>query len=399
MAKKAAICGFSEWAPKRLWDTPMFALEAIAQLAAETISDAGFEKHEIDGLAISAIPEAPLFAPSAVAEYLGMSSSFNEVVDLGGATAAGMVWRAAAAIEVGVCEAVLCFCPAVPPPPAPGNSTGIGRRKIPIYMGGDSWGSPQALYEIPAGLVAAAPSYALIAKRYMAEFELDEPTLARISVQARHNAQANPAALFFGTPIDIETVMASRMLVDPVKLLDVVMPCHGGAAVLVARADRACRARHRPVLISGYAERLTHRSVTNMPDMLDPPLTVASQRAFQMAGATPAAIDLASIYDCFTIAVLLSLESAGFCARGSGAPFVREHDFTFDGGDFPLNTHGGQLGFGQPGLAGGMSHVIEAVRQIQGRATGRQLPRCDLVYCNGNGGMMSEHVALILEGR
>jgi acetyl-CoA acetyltransferase len=398
MAKKAAICGFSEWAPKRVWDTPMFALEAMAQLAAETLSDAGFEKREIDGLAIGAVPEAPLFAPSAVAEYLGMSSNFNEVVDLGGATAAGMVWRAAAAVEVGMCDAVLCLCPAVPAPPAPGKAQEAGRRRIPIYMGGDAWGSPQALYEIPAGLVAAAPSYALLARRYMAEFDLDEPTLARIAVQARHNAQANSSALFFGKPIDVPTVMSSRMLVDPVKLLEAVMPCYGGAAVLVARLDRAVRAKYRPVLISGYGERLSHRSVTCMPDFLDPPLRVASQRAFQMAGTAPGAVDLASIYDCFTITVLLSLESAGFCARGAGAAFTREHDFTFDGGDFPLNTHGGQLGFGQPGVAGGMSHVIEAVRQLQGRATSRQLPRCDLAFCNGNGGMMSENVALILEG-
>jgi acetyl-CoA acetyltransferase len=376
----------------------MFALEAMAQLAAETLADAGFDKREIDGLAIGAIPEAPLFAPSAVAEYLGIPSNFNEIVDLGGATAAGLVWRAAAAIEVGVCEAVLCLCPVVPPPGAPGKSSEAGRRKISTYMGGEAWGSPQALYEIPAGLVAAAPSYALLTKRYMAEFDLDEPTLARIAVQARHNAQGNPAALFFGQPIDVATVMSSRMLVDPVKLLEAVMPCYGGAAVLVAGSDRAARAKRRPALISGYGERLSHRSITCMPDFLDPPLRVASQRAFQMAGTEPSAVDLASIYDCFTITVLLSLESAGFCARGTGAAFVRERDFSFDGGDFPLNTHGGQLGFGQPGMAGGMSHVVEAVRQLQGRATGRQLPRCDRVFCNGNGGMMSENVALILEG-
>jgi acetyl-CoA acetyltransferase len=395
----AAIFGFSEWAPRKIWSPPLFALEAQAQLAAETLEDAGFEKYEVDGLAIAAIPEAPLFAPSAVAEYLGIPSNFNEIVDLGGATAAGMVWRSAAAIEAGVCDVVLCLCPAVPAPPAPGStSIESRRRKIPIYMGGETWGSPQALYEIPAGLVAAAPSYALIAKRYMAEFGLDEPTLAKLSVHARYNAQANPAALFCGKPITLDDVMASRMLVDPIKLLEAVMPCYGGAAVLVARADRARRGRRRPVRISGYGERLSHRSVTYMPNLLNPPLRLASERAYRMAGVIPQSVDLASVYDCFTITVLITLESAGFCERGAGAAFVKEHDFRFDGGDFPLNTHGGQLGFGQPGLAGGMSHVVEAVRQLQGRAAARQLPNCNIVYCNGNGGMMSEHVALILEG-
>ena len=376
----------------------MFALEALAQLAAETVDDAGFDKHEVDGLAIAAVPEAPLFAPSAVAEYLGITSNFNEIVDLGGATAAGMVWRAAAAIEAGMCEAVLCLCPAVPAPAAPGSAPVASRKKISVYMGGEAWGSPQALYDIPSGLVAAAPSYALIAKRYMAEFGLDELTLARLAVHARHNAQANPAALFYGKPITTDDVMASRMLVDPIKLLDSVMPCYGGAAVLVAGSERARRGRHRPARISGYGERLSHRSVTYMPDLLDPPLRLASERAYRMAGVLPRSVDLASVYDCFTITVLLTLENAGFCARGAGAAFVNEHDFRFDGGDLPLNTHGGQLGFGQPGLAGGMSHVVEAVRQLQGRAAARQLRHCEIAYCNGNGGMMSEHVALILEG-
>jgi acetyl-CoA acetyltransferase len=117
-----------------------------------------------------------------------------------------------------------------------------------------------------------------------------------------------------------------------------------------------------------------------------------------MAGASRDAVDMASIYDCYTITVLVTIENAGFCPRGRGAAFVDEHDLRWDGGDWPLNTHGGQLGAGQPGLAGGLGHVTEAVRQIQGRAGKRQLPRCELAYANGTGGMMSEQVALVLEG-
>ena len=111
----------------------------------------------------------------------------------------------------------------------------------------------------------------------------------------------------------------------------------------------------------------------------------------------PESIDAAQIYDCYTITVLRSLEDAGFCRLGEGGAFVREHDFRYDG-DFPVNTNGGQLAFGQAGIAGGMTHVIEAARQIQGRAGGRQQRRCDLAFVNGNGGMMSEQVSLILEG-
>jgi acetyl-CoA acetyltransferase len=102
-------------------------------------------------------------------------------------------------------------------------------------------------------------------------------------------------------------------------------------------------------------------------------------------------------YDCFTITVLVTLENAGFCGKGEGEGFVRERSLRWDG-DFPLNTHGGQLGAGQAGMAGGLSHITEAVRQLQGRAGARQLKRCDLAYANGTGGMMAEQVALVLQG-
>ena len=135
-----------------------------------------------------------------------------------------------------------------------------------------------------------------------------------------------------------------------------------------------------------------------MPDLVDTPVRHAAARAFKMAGRSHRDMDFLSIYDCFTITVLLTLEDAGFCAKGEGGRFIEEHDFTRSG-DLPLNPHGGQLGFGQQAAgAGGMSHVTEAVRQIQGRAEHRQLRRADRAWVNGTGGMMSEQVALILEG-
>jgi acetyl-CoA C-acetyltransferase len=399
--RAAAIVGLSEWKPTRRWDEPLFGLDALARLGAELVEDSGLDKSEIDGFAIVGVPEAPVLAPSAVAEHLGMRSRFNERVDLGGATPAGMVWRAAAAIELGVCQAVLVMCPAIPRPPQgrDGSQDRDGQRTSsrPIYMGGDAWGSPQAQFEVPAGLVGATPSYAMIARLYMDTYGLDEETLAKIAVESRYNAQANPDAIFHGRPITLEEVMASPMIADPLKLLEVVMPCFGGAAVLVASAELARRGRHRSALITGFGEEMTHRSLTSMPDLLDSPISGAAARAFAMAGTAPSAMDTAQIYDCYTITVLRSLEDAGFCRRGEGGAFVREHDFRYDG-DFPLNTNGGQLGFGQAGIAGGMTHVIEAVRQIQGRAGERQLRRCDRVFVNGNGGMMSEQVSLILEG-
>ncbi len=373
----------------------MFMLEACAQLAQEALADAAIDKDAVDGLLLPPVWESPMFGPSAAAEYLGLAVNFAEVVDLGGATGAGMVWRAAAAIEVGACETCLVLCPTVPPPPQQGGDP--AKMRMPAYLGGDAWGSPQGQFEIPAGMVAATPSFAQVAQRYRAVHGLREETLARIAVHERDNAQTNERAIFRGKPITVEDVLASRRVCDPLKLLEIVMPCFGGAALLVTSAERAAQGPHRPVFVSGFGERLTHKSITYAPDLLDNPIRAAAGRAFGMAGASREAIDLASIYDCYTITVLVTIENAGFCKPGQGQDFVDERDLRRDG-DWPLNTHGGQLGAGQPGLAGGLAHVTEAARQLMGRAGEGQLRRCDLAYANGTGGMMAEQVALILEG-
>jgi len=395
--RRAAISGTAEWAPQRRWDTPMFGLEAYGKLAREALDDAGMELGEIDGILCTRLGDAPMFAPAAVAEYLGIEANFGEVVDLGGANATGMVWRAAAAIEVGICETVLVFTPSVPAPPQPGANGGPMKMKMGAYMGGEVWGSPQGQFEIPAGLVAATPSFAMAASRYMAEYGVSEETLAKVAVDSRYNAQANPMAVFYGKPITIDDVMSSRYVADPLKLLEIVMPCYGGSAVLVTTAERAARCPHRPVYVSGYGEHLTHKSITYAPDIVDTPIRLAADRAFAMAGVSRDAVDMASMYDCYTITVLLTIEDAGFCPKGQGGQFIDEHSLRYDG-DWPLNTHGGQLGMGQAGLGGGMSHITEAVRQVQGRAGERQVPDCDIAYANGTGGMLAEQVALILEG-
>jgi acetyl-CoA acetyltransferase len=395
--RAAAITGITEWKPSRVWERPMFALEAAAQLAAEALADAGLEKDRVDGLVIGGLPESPLFAPSALAEYLGVRSNFNEVVDLGGATACGMIWRAAAAIEVGACDNVLVLCPSVPSP-LPAQRGGVpGKMQMPAYLGGDAWGSPQGQFDIPSGLVAATPGFAMIASRNLATYGVAPETLAKIAVHERENAARNPLAIFGDKPISIRDVLDSRLVADPIHLLELVMPCFGGGACVVQRLDDAKRGPRRPAILSGFGEHLTHKTVTYMPDLLDTPIRIAADRAFRMAGTTREAVDVAAIYDCYTITVLLTIEDAGFCKKGQGGDFVEDHDLRYSG-DWPLNTHGGQLGMGQAGMSGGLSHALEAVRQLQGRAEGRQLPRCELAYVNGTGGLMAEQVALILEG-
>ena len=160
-------------------------------------------------------------------------------------------------------------------------------------------------------------------------------------------------------------------------------------------AEKAREPRKQPAYLLGAGEYLTHKSITYAPSLTNSAIRPAADRAFEQARVAREDIKLASIYDCYTITVVISLEDAGFCAKGEGGDFVATHDLTFQG-DFPMNTHGGQLSFGQPGLAGGMSHVTEAARQVMGVCGDRQVPDCDLAYVNGNGGIMSEQVSLIL---
>jgi acetyl-CoA acetyltransferase len=198
-------------------------------------------------------------------------------------------------------------------------------------------------------------------------------------------------------PITIEDVLNSPMIADPLHLLEIVMPAAGGAAVVVAVRERARRTSNRPVWVTGFGEHLSFKTPTYAPSLTETPIRPAAETAFHMAGISRADVDMVAPYDCYTITVLLTLEDSGFCGKGEGAAFINEHDLTYKG-DFPLNTHGGQLSFGQPGLAGGMSHVVEGARQIMRRAGANQVQDCNTVYVTGNGGIISEQVALIFQG-
>jgi acetyl-CoA acetyltransferase len=141
---------------------------------------------------------------------------------------------------------------------------------------------------------------------------------------------------------------------------------------VVTTKERAQRANNRPVYVVGAGENTTHRSVTYEPDFTHSPIKAAADRAWAMSGCKPSDIDMASLYDCYTITVLLTLEDTGFCPKGEAGRFVESHDLTYKG-DFPLNTHGGQLSYGQSGSPAALSHVTEAVLQLTGRAGERQL--------------------------
>jgi acetyl-CoA C-acetyltransferase len=379
---KAAAIGIGELKPMRE-PGDASALDLMAAVAAEAIADANLEKKDIDGLLVGMQSADPgMIYPSAIGELFDLRPRMLNVLDIGGASGAGMIWRAAAAIDAGMCNAVLCLT---------ADLNKLGRRRPPMI-------SLMYEYEAPYGAIGANCGYALIAQRHMAIYGTKPEQMAKIAVDQRHNALRNPLAYFNDTPLTIDDVLNSRYICEPLHLFEIVSPMSGGAAVIVASPEVARRAKHPPVWLLGAGEASDRAAITYAPEITESAIKPAAETAFKMAGVQRNDVDLVSLYDCYTITVLVSLEDAGFCKKGQGGPFVAEHDLTY-AGDLPCNTHGGQLSFGQPGLAGGMSHVTEAVRQLMGRGEGRQVKDATLAFVNGNGGIMSEQVSLVLERR
>jgi acetyl-CoA acetyltransferase len=391
MRGRGAIVGVGELKPQRNTEgETTLSLMAKAGLAA--IEDAGLAFEDVDGLLAHPMGGVSMLAPSTVLEFMGMEAAFAEVVDLGGASGAGMIWRAVAAIEAGMCKACVCITGAsrrkrAPRPPGEKRKTSTGWN-IPDR-------SPWAEFEVPYGNVGANVGYAMIANRYLHEYGATPEQLAKVAVHQRDNACQNPDAIFVGQPITIDDVLDSPMVADPLHLLEIVMPAGGAAALVVVGPELAATLDRPAAWLLGAGEQITHKTITYAPSLTDTAIQASASRAFDQAGVRPDQIGLASVYDCYTITVLLTLEDSGFCPKGMGGQFIEDHDLRWNG-DFPVNTHGGQLSFGQPGIAGGMSHVTEAVRQLQGRAGDRQIPDLDLAFVNGNGGILSEQVSLVL---
>jgi acetyl-CoA C-acetyltransferase len=379
---KAAAIGIGELKPmKDPGDAT--ALGLMSKVAAEAIADAGLDKDDIDGFLVGVPFSDPGFIyPASAAEVLGIKTRMLNQVDIGGASPAGMIWRAAAAIDAGMCSAVLCIV---------ADLNRAGDQRPPTV-------SVQREFEAPYGNIGANCGYAMIANRHMFEYGTKPEQMAKVAVDQRANALKNPLATFNDKPLTIAEVLGSRMIVDPLHLYEIVSPCSGGSAVVVASPEIARRSKNPPVWLLGAGEYANHSTITYAPSLTESPIKTAADAAFAMAGVSRDDLDFVCPYDCYTITVVVTLEDAGFCKKGQGGRFVEEHDLTWNG-DFPCNTHGGQLSFGQPGLGGGMSHVTEAIRQLMGRGGERQVKGAKLGYVNGNGGIMSEQVSLVLERR
>ncbi len=374
-----AIAGIGELKPVRRTQGTT-TLEFITEAVRMAVADAGLEKDAIDGLLVGPqVGETPQHVPATVAEYLGIQPSMSNVVDLGGASGAGMVWRATAAIAMGMCEAVVCVLANVreaDPPRSPNRN-------------------PIREFDVPFGGSGANVAYALSMQRHMSEFGSTPQQFARIAALARQNAQLNPNAIFYGQPATIDDVLESPVIASPLHLYEIVMPVAGGAALVVVSPERARSLKHPPVHLLGAGEKITHRAISQAPSLTSGPLKAAMEKALARAGVNVTDMSLLALYDCYTIMVALTLEDAGLCQAGHFGQWMDDHSFSHEG-DFPLNTHGGQLGCGQADLAGGMTHIVEAVQQLRHQAGRRQIRSAQMALVTGNGATISEATAIVL---
>lgn len=261
-----AIVGVGELAQRRR-TTDETTLGQIALAARLAVLDAGLSPDAIDGLLVGPqLGETPQHVPATVAEYLGLRPSMANVVDLGGASAAGMIWRASAAIASGMCEAVLCVVGCIRPP-------AVAKNRNPIRE-----------FDVPFGASGANISYAMMAQAHVERFGTAAEDMALIAVRARQNAQLNPEAIFHGRPITVDDVLASPMISEPIHKLEATMPTAGGAAVVVVSPQRAQQMGRPWAQLLGAGEYVTHRALSQAPQYTSGPLRVAMADALKRAG-------------------------------------------------------------------------------------------------------------------
>jgi acetyl-CoA acetyltransferase len=228
--------------------------------------------------------------------------------------------------------------------------------------------------------------YALAARRHMHQYGTTSEQLARVAVDMRANAAKNPLAMY-RDPLTVDDVLASRMISDPLHMLDCCIISDGGGAVLMTTAERARDLRQTPIYVRGSATAQTHWNISAMPDFTVTAAAQSGPAAFQKAGITPADVDMLMLYDSFTITVLLLLEDLGFAKKGEGGPFLDANRLTYDG-DLPTNTDGGGLSSCHPGMRG-IFLLIESVRQLRGQAGAVQVPDAEIAVACGSGGQLS----------
>jgi len=362
--------------------------KSLAQLHAEVargaLADAGLGKDDVDGYFCAG--DAPGMGPLSMLDYMNLKVRHVDSTDTGGSSYLVHVAHAAEAIAAGKCSVALITLAGRPR--SEGMATGTAARP-------GNPAQPDVQFEYPYA-PTVVNMYAMCAMRHMYEFGTTSEQLAWIKVAASHHAQYNEHALLRDV-VTVEDVLNSPIVADPLHRLDCCVITDGGGALVVVSPE-VMRSLNRPRIKLLGAGEAAKGQFAGQVDLTYSAARWSGPRAFAEAGVRPSDIKYASIYDSFTITVLIQLEDLGFCEKGQGGRFVADGNLISGVGQLPFNTDGGGLCNNHPANRGGMTKVIEAVRQLRGEAHPKvQVQNCDLALAHGTGGLLgSRHVGATL---
>lgn len=384
MVEQVAIAASFELPPRRY--TEFEFNELYGEVLKGLIGRWGGQPQEIDGLLVSpggGMTGHDTYIHDQLVSETGIRPTFLETLNMGGGTFPCMVDRATAAIRAGRATAVLCI--------------GAGKMLKPRGNAGTLMASAisDANLEVPYGAFIPA-LYGMFASEYMQRFNVRAEDLARVAVSARKWANLNPIARMHSAgPLTIEDVLASRMICTPFHFYDCSFPSDGGGAVLVARGDLARKWAKQPAWVLGFGEYHARGAMGDPGPLYPPGAHKTGAEAFRAAGMAPADINVAQLYDAFSVTPLILLEAFGFCGPGEAPAFVNSGAID-PGGLLPVNTYGGLMSFGHTGDSSGMSLITAAAEQVMGEAGPAQVANADRVLVHAYGGVMYDNATLIL---
>ena len=370
---KAYIAGVYEHPTRKAPDKSLAQLHAESALGA--LKDAGLTKDDVDGYFCAG--DAPGLGPLSLVDYMGLKLKHLDATETGGSSYVLHVGHAAEAIAMGKCSVALITLAGRPR--AEGMATGTAPRNY-----GSS--APDVAFEFPFG-PTVVNMYAMCAQRHMYEYGTTSEQLAWIKVAASHHAQYNEHAMLKNV-VTVDEVVNSPMIADPLHRLDCCVISDGGGAIIVTSPEVAKTLKRPLVKVIGAGEAPKHQ-MGGKVDLTYSGAVWSGPMAFDEAHVKPTDIKYASIYDSFTITVLMQLEDLGFCEKGKGGAFVSDGNLIAGTGKLPFNTDGGGLCNNHPANRGGLTKVIEAVRQLRGEAHPNvQVQNCDLALAHGTGGSL-----------
>ena len=371
---KAYIAGIYEHPTRLAKDISLAQLHA--QSAKGALEDAGLTKDDVDGYFCAG--DAPGLGPMSMVEYMGLKPRHVDSTDTGGSSYVLHVGHAAEAIAAGKCKVALITLAGRP------RAEGMATGTVPRSRGGTP--TPDEPFEFPYG-PTVINMYAMCAMRHMYEFGTTSEQLAWIKVAASHHAQYNPHALLKDV-VTVEEVVNSPIISDPLHRLDCCVITDGGGAIVVVAPEIAAKLERPKVKLIGAGE-FVKTQMGGKVDLTYSGARVSGKAAFDEAGVKPSDIKFAAIYDSFTITVLMQLEDLGFCEKGKGGAFVADGNLISGVGKLPFNTDGGGLCSNHPANRGGLTKVLEAVRQLRGEAHPKvQVKNCNLAIAHGTGGSL-----------